>query len=292
MLEAEWLPALAGGIRNAGHPDLADRIWRNTQIGDSIECRMAFYGDLFLKQGQQGDSVDDFSDDELEIVQALAQEWLERTAERSSDQTERRRARQELAFLHGETGEEEMGIQSAARSAIGSASRVRWLAHSGKAFAEGFVNRSLKQVTGYLTNDQTRKEAQERVLTLVTDDTRVIISHSLGTVVAFESLHLIEEKIPLLITLGSPLGLKTIVYQRLRPHPPTFPQSVGQWINVASEDDIVAAKLDLTEMFSDGIPENSTLRNILVDNGSSPHSPIHYLGKSEAVDVIPELLMG
>jgi hypothetical protein len=29
-LESEWLPALAGGIRNAGFPDVADQIWRGT----------------------------------------------------------------------------------------------------------------------------------------------------------------------------------------------------------------------------------------------------------------------
>ena len=29
MLEAEWLPALAGGVRNAGFPATADRLWRD-----------------------------------------------------------------------------------------------------------------------------------------------------------------------------------------------------------------------------------------------------------------------
>ena len=290
-LEAEWLPALAGGIRNAGFPDLADKIWRNANVGD-IDCRMAFYGNLFLRKDQQGDTIDDFADEEIEIAQTLAREWLERATERSPTTTERQTATRELAFLQGEIGEEEMGIRNATRSAIASASRVRWLAQGGMAFAERFTNRALKQVTSYLTNDQIRKEAQERVLAHVADDTRVIISHSLGTVVAFECLHFIRKSIPLFITLGSPLGLETIIYPRLRPNPPTFPPSVSKWINVAAEDDIVATELDLTSPFSDGKPTNSTLENYLVENGSSPHNAAHYLGKPETVGCIPEALHG
>ena len=54
-LESQWLPSLAGGIRAAGFPDVADRIWRGTGKPGSIETRMAFYGGLFLTPGQQGD---------------------------------------------------------------------------------------------------------------------------------------------------------------------------------------------------------------------------------------------
>jgi hypothetical protein len=28
-LEAEWLPALAGGLRTAGYPELADKLWHH-----------------------------------------------------------------------------------------------------------------------------------------------------------------------------------------------------------------------------------------------------------------------
>ena len=58
-LESEWLPSLAGGVRAAGFPDVADRIWRAPAVG-RIETRMAFYGDLFLAPGQQGDDPGEF----------------------------------------------------------------------------------------------------------------------------------------------------------------------------------------------------------------------------------------
>ena len=44
MLESEWVPSLAGGVRTAGFPDVADRIWRDAGNPGSIETRMAFYG--------------------------------------------------------------------------------------------------------------------------------------------------------------------------------------------------------------------------------------------------------
>jgi len=50
-LEEKWRPALAGGVRVAGHAELADRIWRNRHRDDVIDVRMAAYGDLFLTPG-------------------------------------------------------------------------------------------------------------------------------------------------------------------------------------------------------------------------------------------------
>ena len=48
-LEEEWLPNLAGGVRTAGFPEIADRLYRLRSGPDGIDTRMAFYGDLFLK---------------------------------------------------------------------------------------------------------------------------------------------------------------------------------------------------------------------------------------------------
>ena len=53
-LEEEWLPNLAGGVRTAGFPEIADRLYRLRSGPDGIDTRMAFYGDLFLKGDQQG----------------------------------------------------------------------------------------------------------------------------------------------------------------------------------------------------------------------------------------------
>src|SRR5262249_42563479 len=100
-------------------------------------------------------------------------------------------------------------------------------------FAERFVNRSLAQVTRYLTNATIRSAALESVFKLVGPEPKVLIGPSLGSVVAYEAANLINQPLPLLLTLGSPLGLATIIYQRLRPQPPEFPPVVRRWVNVA-----------------------------------------------------------
>ena len=71
-LEARWIPALAGGVRVAGYPVLADRIWRGRQQADAINVRMGAYGDLFLTSGAMGsdDDLDDLSPDELAFAEA------------------------------------------------------------------------------------------------------------------------------------------------------------------------------------------------------------------------------
>jgi hypothetical protein len=94
-VEAEWLPALAGGVRLAGRPDLADRIWPPRSRPDAIECRSAYYGDLFRTPDRQGVAADlrESTPEQATFADGLALEWLERIAEgcpRNSSRRDRR----------------------------------------------------------------------------------------------------------------------------------------------------------------------------------------------------------
>ena len=84
-VEAEWLPALAGGVRLAGRPDLADRLWPPRSRPDAIECRSAYYGDLFRAPDQQGGAADlrELTPEQATFAEELALEWLERIADRT-----------------------------------------------------------------------------------------------------------------------------------------------------------------------------------------------------------------
>jgi len=147
-------------------------------------------------------------------------------------------------------------------------------------FAERFINRSLAQVTQYLTNDAIRSAARESVFKLIGPETKVLIGHSLGSVVAYEAAHLMRQPLPLLLTLGSPLGLQTIICQQLQPQPPGFPPSVRRWVNIADRDDFIAAEPNLEGLFSAGIPVGASFKgDYTVDNGAQPHNSDFYLGK-------------
>lgn len=290
-LENDWLPALAGGVRKAGFTHIADRIWRRRSEPGAIEARTAFYGHLFLRPGQQGDDPGDFTSEEEEFAEQLAREWLERAATRKSSPEVERAAARELAFVLHEVGQEEAGVGELGRKAIKGLAKVRWFAPTGMAFAERFVKRALAQVTRYLTDDTIRTAALESVLSHVGPETKVVIGHSLGSIVAYEAAHMIERPLPLLLTVGSPLGLDTIVYPRLRPQPPAFPVHVQRWVNLAARDDFIAAEPDLTNMFKVGKPEGAVFESgQTVDNGAQPHRAEFYLSKVEVGQPVGQAL--
>jgi hypothetical protein len=288
-LESEWLPALAGGVRTAGFPNIADRLWRAAGTPGGIETRMAFYGNLFLAPGQQGDEPSPFTPEEAELAEALALAWLRHAATRASQEKVRKTGTGELAYVTQQMGVEQ-GRGSVVRGAIGSLARLSWFGPLGMAFAERFVNRALAQVTRYFTDETIRSATLESVQQLIGADTKVVIGHSLGSVAAYETAHRINQPLPLLITLGSPLGLQTIVYARLRPEPPGFPPLVRRWVNIADRDDFIAAEPDLKGLFGKGVPTGAIFESgYTVDNGAEPHNAQFYLGKAQVGKPVGEV---
>jgi hypothetical protein len=85
---------------------------------------------------------------------------------------------------------------------------------SGSRFFVGLAERALifdlKQVRLYLTKPETRAEIQHRVAGCIGEDTRVLVAHSLGSVVAYELLCAHPEwPVRTLVTLGSPWAFGT-----------------------------------------------------------------------------------
>ncbi|OBJ97961.1 hypothetical protein [Mycobacterium sp. 1245852.3] len=284
-LEAQWIPALAGGVRSSGNPALADRLWRNGRPGD-IDVRMAYYGNKFLDEGAQGASpMVGLNEAALELAEELAKTWLETAAQCAGDDRDRCEAQNQLHVLtRGNTGA--MGPKATLRPAINGLARLRWFAPFGVGLAGRFVWRALAQVSRYLTDDETRAYAQQQVLERIGVDTRLVIGHSLGSVVAYEALHQADHPTALL-TLGSPLGLRTVVYDRLRPHPAHVPPTVTRWDNLVDRDDLVAAQLDLAPYFPPAA--GSTIAPVTassLDNGAEPHDAEHYLNKKTTGRII------
>ncbi|WP_313675237.1 hypothetical protein [Mycolicibacterium sp.] len=301
VLEKDWLPALAGGVSNFGNDALAARIWSGGAKG-AIDARMAYYGKPFLDPNAQGAGDVDINTEPLtpeaeELTEELATALLEAAAQAARDPHDRTQAANELQEIGGVAGEAQGPKGIVGRPALNALTRIRWFAPFGMAVAGRFVWRALTQVSRYLTDDSIRRYAQDQVLDLIGPDTRLVIGHSLGSVVAYEALHRATEKLApgqtvTLITLGSPLGLETIIYQRLQPQPPHVPAVVNRWDNFAAQDDLVAARLDIAPMFppSDGSTVVPTFHK--VDTGSKPHDITHYLTKPSVGEVVSETLTG
>lgn len=98
----------------------------------------------------------------------------------------------------------------------------------------------------YLVQDEIRGRFIEAVSAVDTDN-HVVVSHSLGTLIAYDCLKRVPEatSVDTLITVGSPLGLDEI-QDKLKPEwtrNDGFPSNklTGDWINVFDKLDVVAA---------------------------------------------------
>jgi hypothetical protein len=117
-----------------------------------------------------------------------------------------------------------------------------------------------RDVYQYLFNPVVQSKIDTGVRQALTKDREaVVVAHSLGTVVAYKLLKEQGEangwKVPLLITLGSPLAVAAIK-KRLMPH--KHPPVVGAWFNAMDTRDVVSLyPLDAVHFPVDGI-ENKT----------------------------------
>jgi hypothetical protein len=192
LIESAWLPALAGGVRLAGRPDLADRLSQLHSRSDSIECRAAYYGGLFRSTDEQGraDDLRDLTTEQAVLAEALALEWLEHVADRAPiGSADADQARLALEIARAPDKVQAQGRGNVLREALKTLARVSWLANAGMTVAERFIVTELTQVSRYLTDETIRTRAQWAVLDLIGADTRVLIGHSLGSVVAYECAH-------------------------------------------------------------------------------------------------------
>lgn len=253
-LHARLFPALQDGLSRAG-----------TNIAPE-EVSFASYGELFRPPGEflapvpYYDSSDIDAGYEEDLLMAI---WA--------------RAAQCEDTVVPPDEEVLARTPSAARRAMAALSRSRFLAD----IAERSFIGSLKQVRSYFCDEATRAAIQEKVSTAMASDTQVVIGHSLGSVVAYEVLFAFPRPgVGALVTLGSPLGVRNLVFDRLRP-PPTPSDGHGRmkgawppvrmWGNVADEGDAVAAVEDLRPLFGDGI------RQLRVHNGAKAHDMRPYL---------------
>jgi hypothetical protein len=113
-----------------------------------------------------------------------------------------------------------------------------------------------REVHCYLSDPLRRAAVRASVAdTIAAARARVVLAHSLGSVVAYETLwahpHL---EVELLITLGSPLGMPDVIFDRLQPAPMdrrgARPPGVRRWINIADPGDLVAIPRGLAGSFA------------------------------------------
>jgi hypothetical protein len=248
----DWYPALADGMTRA-----------TAAVVEPVEVGMAFYGDLFRPAGELlavGDPFYTAEDVQPGLEQELLFAWWEAAAE-VDDQIA------------------PPGADTLVRTPRSVQAALRQLARS-PFFADIALRAmvfDLKQVACYLTDPALREQARARVWASIGSDTRVVVAHSLGSVVAYETLcaHS-DHPVRALVTLGSPLGIAHLVFDRLEPAPVVgrgrWPGPPGlRWTNIADRGDVVALEKDLRDRFGPQV------RTAIVHNGARAHAAAAYL---------------
>lgn len=144
-----------------------------------------------------------------------------------------------------------------------------------------FVAACFPEVARYLAGDDApaRVEARDQVAATIAERrARVVIAHSLGTVVAYEALHAHPGlEVDLFVTLGSPLALPGAVFPRLQPRPGgqagRLPPGVRRWVNISDYGDPIAILRPLKAYFP-GVDLDLTESVGLFDF----HRAVRYLG--------------
>ena len=262
---SRWFPALNDGLLRVGASPLT---------ADTVQC--VFYGDVFRPPGRPlswQDPLYDAADVDDPYEAELLDLWWREAAATDGN-------------VMPPGGRELVRAPQSAQTALVALSRSR--------FFSGMAMRSLvfdlKQVRRYFTEDGVREAVQARLLDALDKDgeVRAVIAHSLGTVVAYEALCARSDRaVEVLVTLGSPLGIRHLVFDRLRvPDRPTdsssagswpgvWPGGVRTWTNVADAGDVVALVKDLSPLFGPKV------RNLSVNNGSHAHDAARYLNSEE-----------
>jgi hypothetical protein len=247
-----WQPALQDGIDAA--------VGRS---GPQPTFDLAFYGDFYLpltggdvKGGDTESPIGGLDDDELGFLLEAADEATDGKA--TSDQP--------------------------APSAKGPLSRLPgpllkaagWLDERLGAAGTVLFFHDLRQVRRYQGDNELADQIRMRVLEAVDDGCSLLIGHSLGSVVAYETVCLHpESRVGALLTLGSPLGLRT-VRTRLRTRDatgrPRTPSNLRAWVNIYDDRDPVACAGGVSSIWPGAVDQT-------VYNGDEPHAISNYLGK-------------
>jgi hypothetical protein len=267
----DWVPALLDGIEFAGGAGLLRP--------EDVSC--AFYGDVFRRPGRPlGDddvaslgSEDVCGGAEAELLEA----WWREAAEVDPGVVP--------------PGARTLGPVTGVQAALAALASSRFLAGT----TERFLIFWLQQVRAYFTKPELREEIQRRFAGVIGPDTQVVVAHSLGSVVAYEALCANPGwNVRGLVTLGSPLAIRNIIFDRLRPAPQRlagswramWPPRLTSWTNIADRADFVALVKRLRPVFGDAVAD------VEIDNGTRMHEVARYLTAAETGSAIVRALGG
>jgi hypothetical protein len=244
QLEELWRPALSDGLFHATGRHVPP-----------LDLRIAFYGDLFRVRPASGRKSGVGDEDVLADLDA------EEIADLSDAVTEIVPPA-DLAAAAEAPPKAHTRVPRGVAVLLGAVER-RFPGASGV-----LVLGTLRQVRRYLRDPALKAEVDGRVAEWAAG-TDVLIAHSLGSVVAYEHLRRTGRAVELLLTMGSPLGLRMV-----RSHLQVQELVGVPWVNVWDRADPVACAGGLSAWWPQVADE-------AVQNSSDAHAADQYLCRAE-----------
>jgi subtilisin family serine protease len=156
---------------------------------------------------------------------------------------------------------------------------------------EWITRNFIPDVSAYFYNEELRGRIQRRLSSILVKGggPYFIVSHSLGTVIAYDVLHKDVHKeldVKLWVTLGSPLGLEEVKDQVHKPH--VVPASVTMWRNFADRLDPVALDTTVADEYTGPDVQDKLILNLDTPKlmGFNPHSALGYIGHPEVKQLV------
>lgn len=147
----------------------------------------------------------------------------------------------------------------------------------------------IAQLGRYFQDDDIRRRVQERLESAIDGSTRVVVAHSMGSVVAYEALLAHPEwGVDTFVTLGSPIAGE---FNRTKLRPPVTGEGTGawphvrRWVNVQAVGDTVIRTTDTARWFPG-------VEDVEVDNGPDAHRAEPYLNAAVTGRAVAEGLSG
>ncbi|MCX4539559.1 hypothetical protein [Streptomyces sp. NBC_01565] len=115
----------------------------------------------------------------------------------------------------------------------------------------------------------------------------VVVSHSLGTIVAYEALREEQRDVDLLVTVGSPLAITEI--RDALAKPPAVPAGVSAWCNASDPRDLVALDHTLRPEYA---PADRVSDHLVTNDSGNHHGIREYLATKPVRDPVLALFRG
>lgn len=262
-LRSAWFDALRDGLHEVSDIALA-----------TDDFNVVGYGPVYRPAGARGVAgvidADQLCDAEIALLQA----WSMAAAQLSRES--KNRDGDELPTLQGTDVHGRVRTSDCVQRALRQLGSSRFFAALN---GPASVLKLVREAYLFLHDDALKQAILARVAEQVSSRTRIVIAHSLGSIVAYEALCRNPQwPVETLITIGSPLGIAPMIFDALTPAPidgkGAWPAGLKRWVNIADKGDVVALEKKLAPLFG-------CVEDVMVFNGWHSHDARCYLTARE-----------